>query len=309
MQVRTHTLRKWEKQHNLLDGLYDRFKLGDEIEGAVAQFVPELGEHSFVHSSWAVFQAAEILLNVGTRRNPIYGVMKTREEAHESLKAQQLAERDGNGSTKPDQESILRHVAGPDDNKSAFELLRPLRKDESAALVESARQYLGRKQLKAQKLRELREGGINIPDGAIPLQRDERLENVLLTLPFIDSLLSADKKYEQLAERYRELETVHSNMKRSYDALKRWRDQQMANAVDGVALSSTLDRKLDEIEGRTRAKANGHAESGAANGGAEDPAGSGSDSGGPEAGPGKPEVGQGEARPAQSGDSSPAAAR
>lgn len=294
--VRRDIQRKWEKQHALLDKIYDNYKVGDEIKGAVSQFVPEWGEWSFVYTAWKVFQAAEILLSVGNVHKPAYGVMKTREEAHESLKAEQLASSGEKGSSKPRPESILRHVAGPDDVESKFENLRPLRKDESLALVEAARQYLGRKQLKAQKLKELRDGGINVPDSAIPLARDERLESVTLTLPYIDSLLSADTKYEQLAVKYRELEQAHLNMKRSYDALKRWRDQQVAQTIDAVVVSA-------------RETSNGHAQSGAANGRAEDSARSKEPAGSAPAREGEPSVNPGEARAPQSRDEKAPATR
>lgn len=320
MAVRSDIQRKWTKQHGILDRLYERFSLGDEIKGAVGQFIPEWGSWNDVYGAWKVFQEAEILLNMGNLKNPLYGVMKNAEDAHESLTAYhesgqkpEAGPSRNRGSSAPAEASILRHVSGPDVQESKFEVLRPLRKDESLAIVEAARQYLGRKQLKAQKLKELRDGGINVPDNAIPLARDERLENVLLTLPYIDTLLSADTKYGQLAEKYRELEATHLNMKRSYDSLRRWRDQQMANAIDGVTLPATVDRVLDRID--ARAKTNGHAESGAANGGAEDPArpaanGTANGSAGdPAPSSGEPEVHPGEARPPQSRDAAAPATR
>lgn len=140
---------------------------------------------------------------------------------------------------RDDPDDPLKAVAGPD-APSPMADLAPLRKSEPRALIESAKQYRGRKDLKAQKLKELREGGISISDEAIPLPIDERLEVLLLVLPYVERLERHEERIAQYADRYRELEAKHNEVNRNYESLKRWRDNQVSRTIDQVSEASAV---------------------------------------------------------------------
>jgi CDC6, C terminal winged helix domain len=86
-------------------------------------------------------------------------------------------------------------IAGPE-AQSAFEALRPLRKDEPRALIEAARQYRDRTHGINSKIEDViataKELGISINESAlresVPVETDDRLETICLILPYIDEL-------------------------------------------------------------------------------------------------------------------------
>ena len=185
---------------------------------------------------------------------------------------------------KDNPDDPLKAVVGPDAPNPMADLA-PLRKSEPRALIESAKQYRGRKDLKTQKLKELRDGGITISDEAIPLPIDERLEVLLLVLPYVERLERHEERIAQYADRYRELEAKYNETNRNYEALKRWRDNQVSRTIDQVS---------SRYEGT-----NGHPVAGATGDRAEDRAGSTRPNGSEDARPAESPVGEGEARPAQ----------
>lgn len=121
-------------------------------------------------------------------------------------------------------------VAGPD-AESPFAALRALRKDESKALVAAARQYADKGKFLEAKIAELRSEGFEIAEGALSLKRDERLEQIAYTLPYIDAL---ERENERLLSQVngsrgaiRELE----DLRRNYHRLKESHDRMLAERV------------------------------------------------------------------------------
>jgi hypothetical protein len=90
-------------------------------------------------------------------------------------------------------------IVGPDDRNSAFEALRSLRKDESFALVEAARQYNTRSSEIEKQINHMIENakalGIRMDENmlraSVTLEIDTRLEDVSLVLPYITQLENA----------------------------------------------------------------------------------------------------------------------
>lgn len=133
---------------------------------------------------------------------------------------------------------VTRAIAGPEP-ESPFAVLRSLRKDESGALVEAARQYANRMKLVETKLAELAEAGIHVDVSAIKLDKDERLEVISLVLPYINSLESALHNLSEQNESLRKKLADFDQIKRSYEVLKKRFDGAVASRVasDMIAAS------------------------------------------------------------------------
>lgn len=93
----------------------------------------------------------------------------------------------------------VRAIAGPE-HESAFEALRPMRKNEGAALIEAASQYKQRAVLVATKLKELEDIGVHIDPDLVVIERDTMLENVALVLPYVVELEHRCANYERVVK-------------------------------------------------------------------------------------------------------------
>lgn len=125
--------------------------------------------------------------------------------------------------------------------------LRSTRKDESAALVEAARQYSTRTSTVLDMLDGLeaqaKELGITFDKEAtakmFSFDRDERLETVLLTLPYVDTLLQENRRLvTQNGELLAKLEQF-DRIKRDYEALQRANERRIAASVGQTAVVSS----------------------------------------------------------------------
>jgi hypothetical protein len=91
-----------------------------------------------------------------------------------------------------------RAIAGPEAS-SPFEVLRSERKDESAALIEAARQYVGRRDVIRRAFQEMEKQGITVDwshvDQVVSVETDDRLETVADLLPYVTQL---EKRIERL---------------------------------------------------------------------------------------------------------------
>jgi hypothetical protein len=125
---------------------------------------------------------------------------------------------------------VTRAIAGPEP-ENPFLILRGLRKDESAALVEAARQYLDRAKLVQTKLGELEAAGIHIDMSAVKFDKDDRLETVALTLPYIGRLESEIHNYVNQIEGLRRKIADYDELRRNYNALKRRFEGEIAAKV------------------------------------------------------------------------------
>lgn len=120
--------------------------------------------------------------------------------------------------------------AGPE-AESPFEALRPLRKDESKALVEAARQYANKGKFLADKIAELQREGFEIAPGALSLKRDERLEAVAMAIPYIDSLESMNTRLLSQNNGARETARQYEDLRIRFERLKRENDRLVAKSV------------------------------------------------------------------------------
>jgi hypothetical protein len=123
-----------------------------------------------------------------------------------------------------------RAIAGPEP-ESPFAVLRSLRKDESGALIEAARQYANRAKLVDQKLGELEAAGIHVDRSAVTLPKDPVLDAVSLILPFINSLENTLHNFSEQNDALRRKMADYDQMKRSYETLKRRFEKDVAAKV------------------------------------------------------------------------------
>lgn len=128
-------------------------------------------------------------------------------------------------------------VAGPE-RPSPFEALRPLRKNESKALVEAARQYKNKAVFLAQKIEELRAEGFTVDASMFSFKQDEYLETVAQILPYVDSLEAENGRVANYIDQLREKSAAFDTLKRNYDALKRINDERIARDVGGARVAS-----------------------------------------------------------------------
>jgi hypothetical protein len=125
-------------------------------------------------------------------------------------------------------------VAGPE-RESPFTALRGMRKDESKALVEAARQYANKGKFLEDKIAELRAEGFEVAEGALTIKRDERLEAVALAVPYVESLERLNERLLGQAESgrtaHRELEDLRNN----YTRLQRTHERMLAEKATTVS--------------------------------------------------------------------------
>jgi hypothetical protein len=144
-------------------------------------------------------------------------------------------------------EEVTRAIAGADVDTSigaqinpvTAATLRGMRKNESAALVEAARQYLGRTEKLDDILDSLeataKEMGISfdrtVAMGLFTLDRDERLENVALALPYITSLeREIEVRDMQVEEMRRKVERM-AELERDLAGLRRLQQERVTSTV------------------------------------------------------------------------------
>lgn len=144
---------------------------------------------------------------------------------------------------------VIRHVngfaveaiSGPD-RPTMLEALRDLRKDESYALVEAARQYLGRERNLGSGIETLLAQasalGVKIDveslRSAITIERDDRLESVSLVLPYIDLLERQVERLTTANVEYRSKLKAHDDLARENKSL---RDQNTRLIAQRVAIA------------------------------------------------------------------------
>lgn len=129
-------------------------------------------------------------------------------------------------ATKPATEGQeLVASAGPE-AESPFAALRSMRKDESKALIEAARQYANKGKFLEDKIEELRREGFEVAPGALSIKRDERLEAVALAVPYVDALerentrlLNQMNNGREAIRELEDLRTRYTRLKRSHDGL------------------------------------------------------------------------------------------
>jgi hypothetical protein len=127
--------------------------------------------------------------------------------------------------------------AGPE-APNPFTALRAMRKDESKAVIEAARQYANKGAFLEKKIAELREEGFEVAEGALSIKRDDRLEAVALAVPYVEALERENERLLNQASSgrtaIRELEDLRNN----YARLKRSHENLIAQRASGATVAS-----------------------------------------------------------------------
>lgn len=138
----------------------------------------------------------------------------------------------------------VRAIAGPD-RSSPFEVLRPLRRDESHAQVEAARRYRDRMSFIEGEVRRFEDMGIKVKPGAFKFVRDVALEYIVPVLPYIESL---EKENANLARQH-EVGVASDDMRQQYQQLHAENQRLRSRVKDLVSQNATL---RDELARRPR---------------------------------------------------------
>jgi hypothetical protein len=141
-------------------------------------------------------------------------------------------------AVRVDRDQPVEAIAGPD-KPNPFAALAPLRKDESYALVEAARQYNQRDTKVNERieglLRQAKEFGLTVDETAlrnsITIARDERLETVSLVLPYIGMVESQLANYQEQNERLRKQLSDMEKTQREIVSLREQNRRLMAKQV------------------------------------------------------------------------------
>lgn len=130
-------------------------------------------------------------------------------------------------------------IAGPD-APQAFEVLRSERKDEGVALVEAARQYLGRQDTIRRAFQEMEKQGITVDwtrvDQVVSVEQDDRLESVANLLPYVTQL---EKRVERLSTDNAELRERNKGIDTLTMENRKLREQNQRLLADKVGRSQT----------------------------------------------------------------------
>lgn len=130
-------------------------------------------------------------------------------------------------------------ISGPD-APSPLASLAEARRDESYAIVEAARQYLGRSDRMETQIHALlgqaRELGLTVDEAALrssisPDKPDERLEAITLALPYIDRLERRISRAEETITKLRAQLTEQDRLNREVISLRRQNSQLIARQV------------------------------------------------------------------------------
>ena len=247
MRKTANVERRFETEHRILDKLGERMEVGVEYPGmAYPQVAEEIGEQ--VHAMLSAkrsFEQAGVLrtridypkgksgrVSVWTLTLPLPIAHEELSKEHErqlvrpSVKEQRQKER----ASLVAPASLTRLITG-EDPETPFEELRRLKKDEPMALIASAREYRGRVDLVAQRVKEMRAQGIEVSEEAFRLPQDPILEAISLVVPAFDRVVGERDRLQSQVDRWaRRVSTVQEERdaairerdgaRRAYEALQ-----------------------------------------------------------------------------------------
>lgn len=241
MRMTANVRRRFSTEHKILDKLAKIMKVGEDYPGMAYPAVAEkLGvpTHSMLSAKRSFENAGILRTRIEypkgqSGRVAVWTMLLPLQIAHEELTKEherQLVR----PSQKEERERERRHLVAPfeitraiagEEPESPFESLRRLRKDEPMALVEEARQYRGRLDLVAQRVKEMREQGIEVVEEAFRLPRDPVLEAISLVVPAFDRLVRERDRLQEQADRFAgrlgETQAERDRWKREYDGAHR----------------------------------------------------------------------------------------
>lgn len=156
--------------------------------------------------------------------------------------------------------------------ESPFAALRPLKRDEAAALVEAARQYSKRSSFLDEEITRFADMGITLTREMIELPRDERLEHVGLVLDYIDRLAAENERLHKVTESTRgpiaEMQALRDQVRKQHEQIERM-VREKAQAAELMAneraeyrqrlqaLNRERDNALETIQNMARVARNG----------------------------------------------------
>jgi hypothetical protein len=146
-----------------------------------------------------------------------------------------------------------------DEPESPFAVLKPLKRDEQAALIEAARQYRGRKEFIDEEIERFAKHGLKLDPAAVGIPRDERLDHILLVLDYVTRLERENERLQNYAQEgmrnsgtEKELRQVIERQEKALEELVR---QRADSAAEAGRLSNlwrgkekTLRDQVDRLE-------------------------------------------------------------
>lgn len=252
MRKTANVERRFKTEHRILDKLAKIMpKVGEEYPGmAYPQVAERIGEpvHAMLQAKRSFEQAGilrtrleypkgqsgRVSVWMMTLPLPIAHEELTKEHDRQLVRPSMKEQRQRDRSSLVAPSALTRLIVG-DEGESPFEELRRLKKDEPLALIASAREYRGRLDLVAQRVKEMRDQGIEVAEEAFRLPRDPVLETISLVVPAFDKIVGErDRLLEQSdrwAQRLRVAQEERDAVKRENAGLRRAMETMQAERV------------------------------------------------------------------------------
>lgn len=238
MRKTANVERRFKNEHAILDKLAKIMKVGQEYPGmAYPQVAEQLNVpvHAMLAAKRSLEQAGVLRTHIDYPKGmsgrvsvwtltlplPIAHEELTKEHERQLVRPSMKEQRNRERGKLIAPASLTRLIVGEEGAETPFEELRRLKKDEPMALIASAREYRGRLDLVAQRVKEMRDQGIEVSEEAFRLPRDPILETISLVVPAFDKVVGErDRLLEQSDRWAARLSTVQAER----DAALRERD-------------------------------------------------------------------------------------
>lgn len=152
--------------------------------------------------------------------------------------------------------------APPEEVTKLRQELRKVRKSEEEALIEAARQYVGREAFITEELERFEAMGITIDASAIHFEKDEKLETAAILVAYIDRLKGAIERQNALLEATHDSRGLELKLKEKQAALDdaNLRLERAGKAITEATSTHRLrmqekDRRIKELEDIIRREA------------------------------------------------------
>lgn len=203
-------------------------------------------------STWTVMFSADEILAAGKRRGIKWG--------QPERKAPKITAKNLNEvfpPVAPRGQEVVKPVENQSD--SPFAVLRALKRDEAAALIESARQYAEKRVFINEEIARFAAHGLTFDPAVVGLPVDERLEAVSPLADYVSRLQRENERLQSYANQKTRDETEYSELQRRITrqdeqlaALGRAREQEHQEAVHLANQSSgkeaTYKQKIAALE-------------------------------------------------------------
>ena len=146
------------------------------------------------------------------------------------------------------------HISG-DEAESPFAVLKPLRKDEAAALIAAARQYGQRNAFIEEEISRFAAVGLTLDREAVGMSKDERLEHIGLVMDYIDRLereATAPATVRADSNEVKQLRAEATELRNQVNRMVREKSDQKTAVEDLLNRyrneKSLIQRRNDELE-------------------------------------------------------------